>query len=89
MQLLRGHEILIAFIVFFLAGICFGIVIGLRMGEDRIELTPKEEFETIKAQAELAEQLERVITIYNEQLKEVMQNYMQALKILETGGDTE
>ena len=82
---LKGHEILMAFIIFFIAGICFGIAIGLKMSQvDQDDI--RADIELIKSETELAQELDRVLVIYNEQLRQVMDNYQKALEILKRGG---
>lgn len=70
--------------IFFIAGICFGIAIGLKMSNiDQDDI--RADIELIKSETELAEELDRVLIVYNQHLKQVMQNYQKALEILQKG----
>ncbi len=71
-------------LIFFAAGICFGIAMGIKMSNiDQDDI--RADIELIKSETELADELDRVLRLYNEQLKQVMHNYQRALKILKRG----
>lgn len=79
---LRKQDFIIGIICFFILGTAFGIAIGLRIEQNKIDPGDREAIEQIIELTELTDQLDRVLTIYNDELEHILQNYQQAMKIL-------
>lgn len=78
---MKKSDCLMAIILFFLSGLLIGLAIGFsRAGAEHKKW--RQEIEQIRTEAEMGQQMERVLRIYTEEIKE-------ALKIQNKGGDTE
>ena len=80
-------DMFMRYFIVLIIGLFFGIAFGVRIerGSSLNNAELRADIEMIKNHAELAGELDRIITIYNNELKEVMENYSRALKILENG----